>query len=35
MRMFRFSIMYLMWQFAALLVDDDLPTTQGGFSQIR
>jgi hypothetical protein len=24
-----------MWLFAALLVDDYLPTTQGGFSQIR
>jgi len=26
---FRFSITYLMWLFAALLVDHYLPTTQG------
>jgi protoheme IX farnesyltransferase len=31
MRVFRFSITYLMWLFAALLVDHYLPTTQGGF----
>ena len=31
MRVFRFSIKYLMWLFAALLVDHYLPTTQGGF----
>jgi protoheme IX farnesyltransferase len=31
MRMFRFSITYLMWLFAALLLDHYLPTTQGGF----
>ena len=30
MRMFRFSITYLMWLFAALLIDHYLPTTQGG-----
>ena len=30
MRVFRFSITYLMWLFAALLVDHYLPTTQGG-----
>ncbi len=29
MRVFRFSITYLMWLFAALLVDHYLPTTQG------
>jgi heme o synthase len=29
MRMFRFSITYLMWLFAALLLDHYLPTTQG------
>jgi heme o synthase len=29
MRMFRFSISYLMWLFLALLVDHYLPTTQG------
>jgi heme O synthase-like polyprenyltransferase len=28
MRVFRFSITYLMWLFAALLVDHYLPTTQ-------
>jgi protoheme IX farnesyltransferase len=28
MRMFRFSITYLMWLFAALLLDHYLPTTQ-------
>ena len=27
MRVFRFSITYLMWLFAALLVDHYLPTT--------
>ena len=31
MRVFRFSITYLMWLFAALLIDHYLPTTQGGF----
>ena len=31
MRVFRFSITYLMWLFASLLVDHYLPTTQGGF----
>jgi protoheme IX farnesyltransferase len=29
MKVFRFSITYLMWLFAALLVDHYLPTTQG------
>jgi protoheme IX farnesyltransferase len=29
MRVFRFSVRYLMWLFAALLVDHYLPTTQG------
>jgi len=29
MKLFRFSITYLMWLFAALLVDHYLPTTQG------
>jgi len=29
MRMFRFSIVYLMWLFVALLADHYLPTTQG------
>ena len=29
MRMFRFSITYLMWLFLALLVDHYLPTTLG------
>jgi len=29
MRMFRFSISYLMWLFLALLLDHYLPTTQG------
>ena len=29
MRMFRFSILYLMWLFLALLADHYLPTTQG------
>jgi heme o synthase len=29
MRVFRFSVTYLMWLFAALLVDHYLPTTQG------
>ena len=29
MRVFRFSITYLMWLFAALLIDHYLPTTQG------
>ncbi len=28
MKVFRFSITYLMWLFAALLVDHYLPTTQ-------
>jgi protoheme IX farnesyltransferase len=28
MRVFRFSVNYLMWMFAALLVDHYLPTTQ-------
>jgi protoheme IX farnesyltransferase len=28
MRVFRFSITYLMWLFAALLIDHYLPTTQ-------
>ena len=28
MKVFRFSISYLMWMFAALLVDHYLPTTQ-------
>jgi protoheme IX farnesyltransferase len=28
MRVFRFSISYLMWLFAALLVDHYIPTTQ-------
>jgi protoheme IX farnesyltransferase len=28
MRVFKFSVMYLMWLFAALLVDHYLPTTQ-------
>jgi protoheme IX farnesyltransferase len=28
MRVFRFSVTYLMWLFAALLVDHYLPTTQ-------
>jgi heme o synthase len=32
MKVFRFSITYLMWLFAALLVDHYLPTTQGMFS---
>ena len=31
MRVFRFSITYLMWLFAALLIDHYLPTTQGRF----
>jgi hypothetical protein len=31
MRVFRFSITYLMWLFAALLVDHYLPTTQVSF----
>ncbi len=29
MKVFRFSITYLMWLFAALLIDHYLPTTQG------
>jgi heme o synthase len=29
MRVFRFSVTYLMWLFAALLIDHYLPTTQG------
>jgi protoheme IX farnesyltransferase len=29
MRVFKFSVKYLMWLFAALLVDHYLPTTQG------
>ncbi len=29
LKVFRFSITYLMWLFAALLVDHYLPTTQG------
>jgi protoheme IX farnesyltransferase len=29
MRVFKFSITYLMWLFAALLADHYLPTTQG------
>jgi heme O synthase-like polyprenyltransferase len=29
MRVFKFSVTYLMWLFAALLVDHYLPTTQG------
>lgn len=28
MRVFRFSVAYLMWLFAALLIDHYLPTTQ-------
>jgi protoheme IX farnesyltransferase len=28
MKVFRFSITYLMWLFAALLIDHYLPTTQ-------
>ena len=28
MKVFRFSISYLMWLFAALLIDHSLPTTQ-------
>jgi len=30
MRVFRFSVTYLMWLFAALLVDHYLPTLRGG-----
>jgi heme o synthase len=29
MRVFKFSVTYLMWLFAALLADHYLPTTQG------
>ncbi len=29
MRVFRFSVTYLMWLFAALLVDHYLPTLRG------
>jgi protoheme IX farnesyltransferase len=34
MKVFRFSITYLMWLFAALLVDHYLPTTQGMTSSL-
>jgi protoheme IX farnesyltransferase len=34
MKVFRFSITYLMWLFAALLVDHYLPTTQGVISRL-
>jgi heme O synthase-like polyprenyltransferase len=34
MKVFRFSITYLMWLFAALLVDHYLPTTQGVVSRL-
>ena len=33
MRVFRFSITYLMWLFAALLVDHYLPALRGGYGR--
>jgi heme O synthase-like polyprenyltransferase len=35
MKVFRFSITYLMWLFGALLIDHYLPTTQGMLGALR